>query len=86
MSCCVPLSPAGDLSDEDDDEELMRTGVRTWSSQGDLLTADEEYDHHTDTLLSALVLHVHGSVNVFLQDASSVSGQRWQRHGPGSSE
>ncbi|XP_067349233.1 cyclic nucleotide-gated channel beta-3 [Channa argus] len=41
-SCSVPLSPAGDLSADEDDDELMRTALKTWSSQGDLLAADEE--------------------------------------------
>ncbi|XP_045897655.1 cyclic nucleotide-gated cation channel beta-1-like, partial [Micropterus dolomieu] len=36
------LSPAGDLSADEDDEELMRTGLKTLSGQGELLTADDE--------------------------------------------
>ncbi|XP_055363364.1 cyclic nucleotide-gated cation channel beta-3 [Betta splendens] len=32
----------GDLSVDEEDDELMKTGVKTWSSQGDLLTADDE--------------------------------------------
>uniref|UniRef100_UPI0037E756D1 cyclic nucleotide-gated channel beta-1 n=1 Tax=Semicossyphus pulcher TaxID=241346 RepID=UPI0037E756D1 len=35
-------SPAGDQSAEEDDEELMKIGLKTWSSQGDLLTADHD--------------------------------------------
>ncbi|XP_035811216.2 cyclic nucleotide-gated cation channel beta-3 isoform X5 [Amphiprion ocellaris] len=42
-SLMVPeISPGGDLSADEDDEELMKVGLKTWSSQGDLLTADDE--------------------------------------------
>ncbi|KAL7406200.1 hypothetical protein ABVT39_015260 [Epinephelus coioides] len=35
-------SPSGDLSADEDDDELSKSGLKTWSSQGDLLTADNE--------------------------------------------
>ncbi|XP_060908933.1 cyclic nucleotide-gated cation channel beta-3 [Labrus mixtus] len=41
----IPLlihSPAGDLSADEDEDELMRLGLKTWSNQGDRLSADEE--------------------------------------------
>ncbi|XP_042337140.1 cyclic nucleotide-gated cation channel beta-1-like, partial [Plectropomus leopardus] len=36
------LSAAGDLSADEDGDKLSRSGLKTWSSQGDLLTADDE--------------------------------------------
>ncbi|XP_034385719.1 cyclic nucleotide-gated cation channel beta-1 [Cyclopterus lumpus] len=36
------LSAAGDLSADVDDNEMSTTGLKTWSRQGDLLTADDE--------------------------------------------
>lgn len=42
MSTCVLFSAAEDLSGDEDDEELTRIGLKTWSSQGDLLSADNE--------------------------------------------
>ncbi|XP_051800868.1 cyclic nucleotide-gated cation channel beta-3 [Acanthochromis polyacanthus] len=36
------ISPGGDLSADEDDEELLKVGLKTWTSQGDLLTADDE--------------------------------------------
>lgn len=45
-SCCVVLSPSGDLSADEDDKELSRT------NRGDLLTADDEWESpHTDTVV-----------------------------------
>ncbi|XP_031735443.1 cyclic nucleotide-gated cation channel beta-1-like [Anarrhichthys ocellatus] len=36
------LSAAGDLSADENDDEMSRIGLKTWSSQRDLLTADDE--------------------------------------------
>lgn len=36
------FSHAGDVSADEDDEELLGVGPKTWSNQGDLLTADDE--------------------------------------------
>ncbi|XP_047436941.1 cyclic nucleotide-gated cation channel beta-3-like [Mugil cephalus] len=35
-------SAAGDVSADEEDEELIGVGLKTWSNQGDLLTADDE--------------------------------------------
>lgn len=84
-SCCVLLSAAGDLSVDED--ELSGTGLKTWSCQGDLLTADDEWEKpHTDTLCPLPQSHPSSMfivLPVLLQDASSVSSQRGQRGGPG---
>lgn len=36
------VSTRADLSAGEDDEELLKADLKTWSSQGDLLTADDE--------------------------------------------
>ncbi|KAM9408334.1 cyclic nucleotide-gated channel beta-3 [Pholidichthys leucotaenia] len=36
------ISPAGDVSANEDDPELVKVGLKTWTSQGDLLAADDE--------------------------------------------
>ncbi|KAK9542157.1 hypothetical protein VZT92_000043 [Zoarces viviparus] len=42
MITTTELSAAGDLSADENDDELSRIGLKTWSSQRDLLTADDE--------------------------------------------
>lgn len=35
-------SVAGDVSADEDDPELLRVGLKVWTTQGDHLTADDE--------------------------------------------
>ncbi|CAJ1049897.1 Cyclic nucleotide-gated cation channel beta-1 [Xyrichtys novacula] len=49
-------SPVGDLSADEEDEELMRLSRKTWSSQGDLLSADEEMRPQSAASVGSVVI------------------------------
>ncbi|XP_070411166.1 cyclic nucleotide-gated channel beta-3 isoform X3 [Nothobranchius furzeri] len=47
----------GDLFPDDEDEELQEAGLKKWSSQGDLLTADDEMRPQSAASIGSIVVH-----------------------------
>ncbi|XP_035768637.1 cyclic nucleotide-gated cation channel beta-1 [Neolamprologus brichardi] len=50
------LSVAGDVSADEDDPELLRVGLKVWSTQGDHLTADDETRPLSATSVGSVVV------------------------------